>query len=52
LQGRKKSGKGWDVAHTHDCLSGEDPLRNEPPSDYGDWRTPATDGDIDKDYHG
>ena len=52
LQGRKKSGKGWEVAHTHDCLSNPEPLSNEPPSDYGDWQSPAPDGDIDKDYHG
>jgi len=52
LSGRSKSGKGWDIAHAHDCLSEETPLANEPPNDYGDWVTPTSDGDIDKDYHG
>jgi len=51
LHGRKRSGKGWDVSHAHDCLSVEEPLSNEPPSDYGDWETPSHEGEIDKDYH-
>jgi hypothetical protein len=52
LNGRSKSGKGWAIAHTHDCLAGEEHSTNEPPNDYGDWVTPTSDEDIDKDYHG